>query len=138
MVKEIVKDLEVLQQKSERFEFGKDEYLIQDMIDTAEHHKERCIGLACIQIGTPKKVILVRIGNKFIPFINPTILQKSQAKYKTVEGCLSLDGEREVYRHKKIKVGYTTLNKKSRVEVFGGIVAEIIQHECDHLNGILI
>lgn len=138
MIKEIVKDLEVLQQKSEKFEFGKDEYLIQDMIDTAEHYKERCIGLACIQIGTPKRIILVRIGNKFVPFINPIILQKSQAKYKTVEGCLSLEGEREVYRHQKIKVGYTTLNKKSKVEVFGGIIAEVIQHECDHLNGILI
>jgi peptide deformylase len=138
MIKEIVKDIKVLQQKSEKFEFGKDEYLIQDMIDTAEYHKERCVGLACIQIGTPKRVILVRFGDRFIPFINPIILQKSREKYTTTEGCLSLDGEREVCRHKTIKVGYTTQNKKTKLEVFSGFIAEIIQHECDHLNGILI
>lgn len=147
MVKEIVKDINILQQKSDRFEFTNisnltmnvgDEHLIQDLLDTAEYHKNNCLGLACIQIGVPKRVVVVRMGNKFVPFINPTILQKSKDTYLIKEGCLSLDEQREARRHYHIKVGYTTQNKKVKVETFKGITAQIIQHEIDHLNGILI
>ena len=138
MVKSIVKDIEILQQKSERFVFGEDEHLVQDMIDTAHEHIENCVGLACIQIGVPKRVILVKMGEKFIPFINPTIIQRSKETFLTNEGCLSLDGEKEVRRHRRIKLGYTTLDGKTKVGEFGGFAAQIIQHECDHLNGILI
>lgn len=138
MIKDIVKDTEILSQKSERFEFGKDDYLIQDMLDTAEHHKENCVGLACIQIGIPKRIILVRQNDKFIPFINPIITQRSKETYKATERCLSLDGEREVKRHKGVKVIYTTKDKKTKCMAFSGFIAEIIQHEIDHLNGILI
>lgn len=138
MIKEIVKDEKILTQKSERFEFGKDDYLIQDMIDTAEHHKEHCVGLACIQIGIPKRIILVRQKDKFIPFINPIIVQKSKETYTAEESCLSLDGEREVKRHYGVKVIYTTKDKKTKCMAFSGFVAEIIQHEVDHLNGVLI
>lgn len=138
MVKEIVKDINILSQKSERFEFGKDDYLIQDMIDTAEHNKNNCLGLACVQIGVPKKLIVVRNGDKFIPFINPMIVQKSNQTYKSTERCLSLDGERETKRHKGIKVVYTNRNNKTKCESFTGLIAQIIQHEVDHLNGILI
>jgi peptide deformylase len=138
MIKDIVKDTEILSQKSERFEFGKDDYLIQDMIDTAEHHKDHCVGLACIQIGIPKRIILVRQNDTFIPFINPIITQKSNQTYTAKEGCLSLDGEKEVKRHKSVKVIYTTKDKKTKCMVFSGFIAEIIQHEIDHLNGILI
>lgn len=138
MIKDIVKDIEILSQKSERFEFGKDDYLIQDMLDTAEHHKDHCVGLACIQIGVPKRIILVRQNDKFIPFINPMIVQRSKETYTAKERCLSLDGEREVKRHNGVKVIYTTKDKKTKSMAFSGFVAEIIQHEVDHLNGILI
>ena len=138
MIKEIVKDTNVLSQKSERFEFDKDEHLIQDMLDTAKANDDVCVGLACVQIGVPKRVILVKQGDKFIPFINPSIINKSTETYRAVEKCLSFDEPKEVRRHKKIKVCYTTINKKMKVEQFSGYTAQIIQHECDHLNGTLI
>ena len=138
MIKDIVKNTEILSKKSERFEFGKDDYLIQDMLDTAEHHKDHCVGLACIHIGVPKRIILVRQNDKFIPFINPIITQRSKETYTATERCLSLDGEREVKRHKGVKVIYTTKDKKTKCMAFSGFVAQIIQHEIDHLNGILI
>ena len=147
MVKEIVKDVEILKQVSDRFEFPNisgltmnvgDEYLIQDMLDTAECLKANCLGLAAIQIGVPKRIIVVLMGNKFVPMINPVIIQKSNSTYITTEGCLSLDGLREVRRHHTIKVAYTTRKKKPKVETFKGLTAQIIQHEIDHLNGKMI
>jgi len=138
MIKDIVKDIEFLQQKSEPFVFGKDDYLIQDIIDTAEEHRDKCAGLACVQIGTPKKLIVVKINNKFVPFINPVIIKRSQQTYIATEACLSLEGTRQVKRHKKIKLGYTTADGKTKVGEFDGFTAQVIQHECDHLRGILI
>ena len=148
MVRTIIKDEQMLRQKSDKFEFtnvsdltynyGGDEYLIQDILDTAEHHKEHCIGLAAIQMGIPKRLIAVKIRDTFVPMINPAIIQKSKDTYTTMEGCLSLEGQREVRRHWSIKVAYTTKDKKAKVETFKGLVAEIIQHEVDHTNGILI
>lgn len=138
MVKEIVKDEAILRQKSEVFKLGEDDYLIEDMLDTANAHKEICAGLACIQIGVPKRVILVRQGSKFIPFINPMIIHKSKKTYIAREGCLSLDGIRTVKRHTSVKVVFTDTHGKRQVKDFIGSTAEIIQHECDHLNGILI
>lgn len=138
MIKDIVKDTKILTQKSERFEFGKDDYLIRDMLDTAEYHKDHCLGLACIQIGVPKNIILVKTKNGFTPFINPMIIRRSLKTYTVKEACLSLDGEREVKRCKEIKVIYTTKDNKHKCENFYGLTAQIIQHEIDHLNGILI
>lgn len=138
MIKEIIKDTQILQQKSEEFKFGEDDYLITDLIDTANANIENCAGLACIQIGTAKKVVVVRMGDKFVPMINPMIIKRSQETFMAKEKCLSLEGEREVKRHRKIKVGYTTQNGKRKCEDFGGFIAQVIQHECDHLKGILI
>ena len=138
MVKEIIKDTMILTKISERFEIENDEYLIQDMLDTAEYYEMNCLGLACIQIGVPKRIIVVNMKGKFVPMINPVIIQKSTSMYLAKEGCLSLDGIREVRRHSTIKVAYTTKNKKAKVETFKGLTAQIIQHEVDHLNGKLI
>lgn len=138
MIKEIIKDTEILQQKSSSFNFGEDDYLITDLLDTAKANEEHCVGLACIQIGTPKKVIVVKMGDKFVPMINPMIIKRSQETFIAKERCMSLDGEREVKRHKNIKVGYTTKDKRQRCDSFNGFIAQVIQHECDHLNGILI
>ena len=138
MVREIVKDENVLYQKSANFIFGEDDYLIQDMLDTANEHKENCVGLACVQIGIPKNIILVKQGGKYIPFINPVIVKKSPNTYIATEGCLSIEGFRTVKRHKTVKVIYTTIQGKRKMQEFSGYVAQIIQHEIDHLNGILI
>ena len=138
MEREIIKDINVLTQKSEKFIFGEDDHLIQDMIDTANAHKENCAGLACIQIGVPKKLILVKSNDKFIPFINPTIIKRSTQTFMATERCLSLDGERNVKRHKQIKLAYTTKDGKTKVQEYSGFMAQVIQHECDHLNGVLI
>lgn len=138
MIKEIIKDENILRQKSEPFVLGEDDYLIQDLLDTAKEHEENCAGLACIQIGIPKRVILARQGNKFIPFLNPVIIKKSPKTYTTKEGCLSLDGIRTVQRHHSIKVMWTTPDGKRQAKEFSGYIAQILQHEIDHCDGILI
>lgn len=138
MVKEINKNIESLSQKSEPFILGEDDYLIDDMLDTAEAHRESCVGLACIQIGVPKRVILVRMGDNFIPLINPTIIKKSSQTYEADEGCLSLNGVRRVRRHRSIKVVHTTRNGKRQLKEYNGFIAQILQHEIDHCNGVLI
>ena len=138
MIKEIVKDENILKQKSEQFVLGEDDYLIQDMLDTANAHKDNCAGLACVQIGIPKRVILVKQNGDFVPFINPRVIKKSSQTYVAREGCLSLDGYRVVQRHNSVKVMWTTQNGKTKVQEFKGVVAEILQHEIDHCNGVLI
>ena len=138
MFKEIVKDEDILTQKSEKFIFGQDEYIIDDMIDTAEAHKDNCVGLAAVQIGQLKRVILARSGDKFVPFINPSIIQKGGGTYTAVEGCLSVEGEHEVKRHKWIRVRYQTRSGKTIIDFIDKHLAQIIQHEIDHLNGVLI
>lgn len=140
MVKEIIKDTAILSQKSVLFDLKDDldMELLRDMLDTAEAHKENCVGLAAIQVGAPKRVILVRQGDKFIPFINPMIIKRSPRTYVTEEGCLSLEGTRTVKRHHSVKVTWTDLHGKKQVREFSGFMAEIIQHEVDHCNGILI
>lgn len=140
MVREIIKDIEVLSQKSIAFDLNdeKDLELLRDMIDTANAHKENCVGLAAIQVGVAKKVILVRQDDTFVPFINPMIIRKSSKVYIADEGCLSLEGTRHVKRHSSIKVMWTDSSGKRKAKEFNGFTAQIIQHEVDHCNGILI
>lgn len=138
MVREIIKDSDILTQQSKPFVFGQDDHIIQDLLDTANANKERCAGLAAIQLGVPKRVILVRQDNQFVPFINPTIIKRSPGWYYAQEGCLSLDGQRSVKRNHTIMVSYTTTNGKRHTKQFSGYTAQIIQHEVDHCNGVLI
>lgn len=139
MIKEIVKDVEFLKQKSEDFDFETDKDLIQDLLDTAEHHGVNCAGLAAPQIGIHKRAIVVLTNTGFKLMLNPVIFWKDlKSKYNAVEGCLSLDGEREVKRFRRIKVKYTNENGITIIKQFDGYQAQIIQHEVDHLNGILI
>lgn len=138
MERTIVKDIEFLKQKSEPFVIGQDDSILVDMIDTANAHKENCVGLASVQIGELKRVILVRNGNEFIPFINPVIVKKSGKTYIAKEGCLSLDGTRNVKRWFSVMVKWTDINGKTNIKSFNGFFAEVLQHEIDHLNGILI
>lgn len=138
MVREITKDLEILSRKSVDFIPGLDDHLIADMLDTANTHKDNCAGLACIQIGINKRIILVRDGDDFKVFCNPAIVKRSAKTYMATEGCLSLDGSREVKRHNSVMVSWVTPKGKRNVKEFTGWIAEIIQHEVDHTYGKLI
>ena len=138
MIKEIVKDEEVLTQQSVKAEIEEAQEIITDLLDTANHHIDNCAGLAAPQIGVLKKVIVVRNGNTFFPMVNPVIVKKNGKKFVNTEGCLSLEGLRNVERYSTILVGYTDKSGKSITKTFNGTLAVIIQHEVDHLNGKLI
>lgn len=138
-IKEIVKDQAILTQMSVPFVFGEDDALIQDLLDTANAHVEHCVGLAAIQIGVPKRAIVVKEGNQFVPYINPAIVKRSRETYFATEGCLSLEGTRNVKRCRSVMVSSTAANgKKRKPKTFDGLLAEILQHEIDHCNGVLI
>ena len=138
MVREIVKDTNILTQKSEKVELEEAQEIAIDLIDTANHHVKNCVGLAAPQIGILKKVIVVKIEHMFYPMINPTILKKIGTPRNNVEGCLSLEGERTVKRHSSIMVRYQDIAGKTFTKTINGILAIIVQHEVDHLDGKLI
>lgn len=136
-VREIVRDLDVLQKVSGKANYSECSELIADLNDTANAYKERCVGLSAIQIGVPLRVCVVFNGEEFIPFVNPVITKCYGEKYKTEEGCMSLDGTREVARYEKIQVMRQTKSGFVK-ETYRGYMAEIIQHELDHFKGKLI
>lgn len=138
MIKEIVKDENILTQKSEQVSIEEAQEIITDLLDTANHHIDNCAGLAAPQIGVLKKVIVVRNGNSFFPMVNPMIIKKSGKKFINTEGCLSLEGCRSVERYENILVNYTDGRGKRQTKSFNGIMSVIVQHEVDHLNGKLI
>ena len=138
MVREIVKDVKFLQQLSERADINADKQLFIDLVDTASAHIHSCVGLAAPQIGVLKKAIVVMTNSGWKVLVNPTIVARSKETYVTKEGCLSLEGIRQVRRHKWVKVAFQNTNGKSQMLHFDGFIAEIIQHECDHLRGVLI
>lgn len=137
MVREITKDPEILQQISKKIKPKEAKQIIQDLIDTAEEHNERCVGLSAIQIGEPVRVFIAFTGKKFIPFVNPVITQYLGDIYEAEEGCMSLDGSRKVSRYKGVEIMYQKGSKYVK-EKYSGFFAEIIQHEMDHLSGKLI
>ena len=137
MVKEIVHDPMFLAQKSE-VATPEDLPIAQDLLDTLEAHRAECVGIAANMIGINKRIIVFVNGEGYMTMFNPEILQRSQP-YDTVEGCISLLGEpRPVRRYKTIKVKYQNRQFQMRMKTFTGYAAQIIQHEVDHCNGILI
>ena len=138
MIKEIVKDTEFLTQKSEAVTVEEAQEIITDLLDTANHHIDECAGLAAPQIGVHKKVIVVRNGNSFFPMVNPMIIKKSGRKFVNNEGCLSLEGSRNVERFPTVLVSYMDGRGKRVTKTFNSLLAVIIQHEVDHLHGKLI
>lgn len=109
----------------------------QDLLDTLHEHERECVGLAANMIGVRKRIICVKDGSKSLLMYNPLILEQVNA-YQTSEGCLSLIGERPCTRYRRIKVEYLDENFVHRIKNFSGYTAEIIQHEIDHCNGIVI
>lgn len=138
MIKDIVKDVDVLSQKSEKVKIEDAKEIVADLLDTADFHADHCVGLAAPQIGELKQVIVVRINGTFYPMINPVILKKIGNQFNSVEGCLSLEGERTVKRHQSVMINYQDTTGKKLTKTFSGFVATILQHEIDHLHGKLI
>lgn len=137
MVKELVHDPIFLGQKSEPATLA-DLQTAQDLRDTLEAHKDACVGMAANMIGVKKRIICFDNNGEYMTMFNPDIIKFSEA-FETEEGCLSLlGGPRKTKRYKKIKVQYQTLELKVRTKTFEGWTAQIIQHEIDHCNGILI
>lgn len=136
MVKEIVKDVMFLSQKAEKAT-EKDKYIATDLLDTLKANKDRCVGLAANMIGYNKSIICVSGGLYNFVMINPIITNKS-GEYQTEEGCLSLIGERKCKRYKEIEVDYLDVKFNKQHGKYTEFVAEIIQHEIDHTNGIII
>lgn len=137
MVREIVKDNDRLTQKAVEAT-KKDLYIIDDMIDTAKANRDICVGLASNQIGENVRIIVALMGEEFIPLVNPNIITHSVATYEDEEACLSHEGTRKATRYSSIEVEYRDRNFKKRKNIFKGFVAQIIQHEMDHCEGILI
>lgn len=137
MVKEIVKDENILTKKSIRAT-KEDLYIIQDLIDTAEAHKDRCCGLAAIQLGYEKNICIILKDGKWIPFVNPMVSRRSINWFENEESCMSLEGTRKAKRYEWIEVIYMDRNLKSKKMMLTGFPAVIIQHEMDHLKGVLI
>jgi peptide deformylase len=138
MIKEIVKDEAILTLKSETVSMEEAKEIIADLLDTAKAHIDNCAGLAAPQIGVNKRVVVVRNGDSFFPMVNPVVVKKTGKKFLNHEGCLSLDGIRAVERYASVLVNYTDGKGKRQTKTFNGTLAIIIQHETDHLNGVLI
>ncbi len=136
MIKQIVKAPIFLQQKSEPASEA-DKQVIVDLLDTLKANREHCVGMAANMIGVKKRIIVVAAGPFAFPMINPVITKKS-GKYKTEESCLSLQGVRPCIRYKEIEVDYLDQNFKPQHAKYTDFVAQIIQHEIDHFEGILI
>ncbi len=137
MVKELIHDPIFLAQKSSPADES-DKQTAQDLLDTIIAHKDECVGMAANMIGVKKRVIVFNDSGVFRVMFNPEIIGRSEP-YKTAEGCLSLLGEpRPTTRYKKIKVRYLNEEFKPRIKTFTGFTAQIIQHETDHCDGILI
>ena len=141
MVREIIHDTILLARKSEAAT-AEDLHIAHDLFDTLIAHKDGCVGMAANMIGQFKRIIAFLDESGRAPtytvMLNPEIIKKDGA-YDTEEGCLSLlGGPRKCKRYKTIKVQYQTLEMQTRTKNFTGWTAQIIQHEVDHCNGILI
>lgn len=136
MIKPIVKDVLFLGQKSEEAT-KKDMAVADDLMDTLRANLQNCVGLAGNMIGVRKRMLVFTVGNLIVPMINPVILKKEKP-YETEESCLSLIGVRKTKRYEMIEVEYLDRNFKNQKQVFTGFTAQIIQHEMDHFEGIII
>ena len=136
MIRPIMKDPIFLSQKSVPAT-PDDLQIAQDLLETLEAHKEGCVGMAANMIGINKRIIAFDCDGKYMVMFNPEIV-KSSEPYETEEGCLSLSGIRKTKRFRSIKVRYQNENFDVRLKTFRDWTAQIIQHEIDHCNGILI
>ena len=136
MVQPIMKDETFLAIPSEPA--TKDDLQVaQDLLDTLTAHAEGCVGMAAYMIGVSKRIIVFDNEGTYMVMFNPEIVKASD-RYETEEGCLSLVGRRTTKRYKSIKVKYQNADFQIRFKTYTGWTAQIIQHEIDHCNGIII
>ena len=137
MVQELVHDPLLLARPSQ-VAGACDLQILRDLLDTLQAHRETCVGMAANMIGQHKRIIVFFDGQTPVGMLNPEIVKASDT-YETEEGCLSLlGGPRKTTRFRKIKVRYQTPELQTRLKTYEGWTAQIIQHEIDHCNGILI
>lgn len=136
MIRPIMKDQFFLSRKSQPAT-ADDLTVARDLLDTLLAHREGCVGMAANMIGVAKRVIAFDNSGSYMVMFNPEIVDRS-SPYETQEGCLSLEGTRNTTRYRTIKVSYQDEKFKSRTRTFTGWTAQIIQHEIDHCNGIII
>ena len=136
MIREICKDEAFLAQKAETAT-PDDLATAADLLDTLVYHKAGCVGMAANMIGFPVSIIAVSLGPVNVAMLNPRLVKKAHP-YQTKEGCLSLTGTRSTTRFERITVAYQDLTGAQQELELTGLAAQAVQHECDHLRGILI
>mgnify|MGYP002524661697 FL=1 len=136
MVQEIMKDMIFLAQPSAPAT-ADDLPCAQDLLDTLKAHRESCVGMAANMIGVRRRIIAFDDAGKYTVLFNPEIVKRSDP-YDAEEGCLSLTGVRSAKRYRKIQVRYQDDRFRTRYKTYEGWTAQIVQHEIDHCNGILI
>ena len=136
MIQPIMKDPIFLAQKSAPAT-KEDLQVAQDLLDTLTAHQDGCVGMAANMIGASKRIIAFDNEGKYMVMFNPEIVKRSEP-YEAEEGCLSLTGTRKAKRYRSIKVQYQNEQFQTRLKTFTGWTAQIIQHEIDHCNGVLI
>ena len=136
MIRDIMKDVIFLAQKAQPAT-PEDLCVADDLLETLEFHREGCVGMAANMIGVCKRIIAFDNEGQYMVMFNPEIVKKS-GPYETEEGCLSLEGRRKTKRWKSIKVQFQTREFQTRFKTFTGWTAQIIQHEIDHCEGIII
>ena len=137
MIRKVIHDPILLAMKSEKARI-EDLQVAEDLLDTLTANADGCVGMAANMIGVRKRIICFDDNGKCMTMFNPEIIKKSDP-YETEEGCLSLlGGPRKCKRYKSIKVQWQTVEFQSRIKTFTGWTAQIIQHEIDHCDGVLI
>lgn len=137
MVKDLIHDPILLAAKSTDAT-ADDLNTAEDLLDTLKAHSETCVGMAANMIGERKRIICFTDGKEYVTMFNPEIIKKTEP-FETEEGCLSLiGGPRKCKRYRKIKVHFQNARLETRLRTYTGFTAQIIQHEVDHCNGILI
>ena len=136
MVKQIIKDVLIFKKAEPATKA--DLQVAIDLTDTLRANADICVGMAANMIGVNKRIIVFSIGPVIVPMINPTITKKSTETYEAEESCLSLSGTRKTVRHQQIEVEYLDMNFKKQRQSYTGFPAQIIQHEIDHCDGIII
>lgn len=136
MVQKIVRDVLFLGKKSVIAQ-PEDIKVGLDLQDTLRANSDRCVGMAANMIGVRKRIIIVNMGIMNVVMFNPVIVRKD-TPYEAEEGCLSLEGVRKTTRYQNIVVEYFDTGWKKRRQKYSGWTAQIIQHEVDHLDGIII
>ena len=136
MVREICRDTDLLAQRAEPAA-ADDLETVQDLLDTLAAHRDGCVGMAANMIGVNKRIIAFDNEGSYMVMFNPEIIKKA-GPYDAEEGCLSLAGIRPAKRWKSIKVRWQNEKFQERLKTFTGWTAQIIQHEIDHCEGVII